>query len=43
MDEVKQQKLREWLLKNEYLHLNPEKDGFTAWEIAGIILKVIEE
>ena len=37
--EQRTQRLREWLLKNEYLHLNPEKDGQTAWGVAEMILR----
>lgn len=39
-DEV-QQRLREWILNQKYLSLEPEFDGMTAWELAGMILKVI--
>lgn len=39
----KQQKLREWILKQDYLFLNPKYDGMNAWEIAGKILKEIED
>lgn len=42
-NEQKQQKLREWILTQEYFFLNAKYDGMTAWEIAGKILKVIEE
>ena len=34
-----QQKIREWILKQDYMFLNPKNDGMTAWEIAGIIMK----
>ena len=43
MNNEKQQKLREWIMKQEYLFLNSKYDGMTAWEIAGIILREIEE
>ncbi len=36
-----QQKLREWILGQNYFYLNPKYDGMTAWEIAGIILGAI--
>lgn len=39
----KQQKLREWILKQKYFSLTPEFDGMTAWEIAGKILEVLED
>lgn len=38
----KQQKLREWILKQKYLSLNPEYDGMTAWELAGMMIKAME-
>ena len=41
--EIKQQKLREWILTQPYFSLNAKYDGWTAWEIAGKILEVIEE
>lgn len=37
--EQRQQKLREWILKQKYFFLAPEYDGMTAWELAGIILR----
>ena len=42
MNEQKQQKLRAWILKQDYFSLNGKFDGMTAWELAGIILKVLE-
>ena len=36
---MNQQKLREWILKQKYFFLNPELDGMTAWELAGIIIR----
>ena len=40
--ETTQQKLREWILKQPYFHLDVKYDGMTAWELAGIILKEIK-
>ena len=37
--EQRQQKLREWILKQKYFFLAPSYDGMTAWELAGIILR----
>lgn len=36
---MNQQKLREWILKQDYLYLNPKYDGMTAWELAGMMIK----
>ncbi len=36
---MNQQKLREWILKQDYFSLNPKFDGMTAWELAGIIIR----
>lgn len=36
---MNQQKLREWIMKQNYFSLNPRYDGMTAWELAGIIIR----
>jgi len=40
--ENRQQKLREWILKQPYFNLNARYDGMTAWELAGMMIKAME-
>ncbi len=40
---MNQQKLREWILKQNYFSLNPACDGMTAWELAGIIIREAQD
>lgn len=40
---MNQQKLREWIMKQDYFSLNPKYDGMTAWELAGIIIREGQE